>query len=364
MTLSDDLASWMGWSERDPENLSRAWPLVEPHVDEVVDAFYRRVMSHDGTASVLEGPEQMERLRRSLAKWLENVFRGPHDAEYVQLRRRIGKRHVEVGLPEHFMFAAMYQVRFLVNHILAEADADYSLRDSAARILTFDLAMMTEAYHRKQSRDAVARSEHLAGIGQLAASIAHELRNPLAGISGAIQLVSRGLEEGHRHVRLLDAARAQVNRMAELVEDLLDFAKPRSPELVPVVLREEVERAIGLLVDGPTVFTAGDGSAYADRDELSRILRNLFENAGAAGADRVEVHLDDGRILVTDDGPGIPDHVARRIFEPFFTTRTQGTGLGLPIAARAAEAMNGSLSLEPGGNGATFLVDLPVENSL
>lgn len=213
--------------------------------------------------------------------------------------------------------------------------------------------------------DAEARArrvESLARVGELSAAIAHELRNPLAGISGAIQVLAGSFDQGDRRAMVMGKVRDQVGRLDRMVRDLLAYSRPPDARLDELALEEIVDNVLDL-VAGESAEVAlsreGAGMGRADADLLHRIVLNLVQNALAMpGVCSVRVRVEPGVIRVSDDGPGVPPALRDRVFEPFFTTRTTGTGLGLAICRNAAEAMGGALSLEEADRGASFLLRL------
>lgn len=192
------------------------------------------------------------------------------------------------------------------------------------------------------------RAEALAKIGALSAAVAHELRNPLAGISGAIQVISRSMGDDDRRRGIMDRVLEQIRRLDRLVGDLLAFSRQAPAHLEPMDLRAKVDEVVRLVTDAhpdAVVDVTGEGEALADPDLLHRVVLNLVTNALQAldGDGRVEVRVDGPLVVVDDDGPGIPEEHLEQVFEPFFTTKTQGTGLGLAICRNAATAMGGDL---------------------
>jgi two-component system sensor histidine kinase PilS (NtrC family) len=238
------------------------------------------------------------------------------------------------------------------------------------------------------------RSERLAAAGKLAADIAHEVRNPLAAISGSIQMLLAG-EAGDdsrgERARLTEIVLRETDRLNGLITDFLQYAHPRAPRLEPVPLAPAVEEVLQMLehAAGPDVkvetSVAADVRVLADPAQLRQLLWNLCLNAvqamPAGGALRVAARREAARppqgasggvrndaaeegterveIRVSDTGAGIPAESLDRIFDPFFTTRAEGTGLGLATVHRIVEAHGGNLRVESvPGAGTTFSIEL------
>ncbi len=221
----------------------------------------------------------------------------------------------------------------------------------------------------------MARSEQLASLGRMAAGIAHEIRNPLASISGSLELLrsAQGLsgEEG----RLMEIALREIERLNGLITDFLEYARPRAPSLELLDLGEEVSSLAGTIAglmagaDAPAVKVVERERGLwvrADRDHLSGVLWNLVRNAREAG----EVHQvdlavgrqPDGQIFlaVSDRAEGVaPEHLPH-IFEPFYTRKEKGTGLGLATVQRIVQEHGGTIDVSSTvGRGTTFTILLP-----
>ncbi|MCC5935608.1 MAG: PAS domain-containing protein, partial [Balneolales bacterium] len=201
-----------------------------------------------------------------------------------------------------------------------------------------------------QNEARMRRSESLAQIGALSAAVAHELRNPLAGISGALQVFARSLPEDDRRQPIMQKVLDQILSLNRLVSDLLAFARPKEPHVQQVdmgrLVRDILEsQEAG--ADRVTFLCDGEAKISADPDMLRQVLLNLVLNAIQAmdgeGTLRVEVLSD--RVRVMDSGPGVSAEAAEQLFEPFFTTKVRGTGLGLPISQRMMNAMEGEIAL-------------------
>jgi two-component system, NtrC family, sensor kinase len=263
----------------------------------------------------------------------------------------------------------------------------HALRGGAARIAAGDLDTRIPVLTRdelgalaaqfngmaaalKEHQQRLVESEKLAGIGRLAAGVAHEINNPLAVILGYARLLERGADDAARAD--LAVIEQETLRAREIVAGLLDLSRPQEPPPAdPVDLRQACDEVVvrlreaGLL-DGVVVAVAGTASAPGDaarlRQVLSNLVRNAAEAAGAGGHVEVAVSGAGGEVLVTvaDDGPGLDDRARDRLFEPFFTTKERGTGLGLAISRAIARAHGGELeAANRPGRGAVFTLRLP-----
>ena len=225
------------------------------------------------------------------------------------------------------------------------------------------------------ARARLVQSEKLAALGQLSATIAHEVRNPLAVIRSAAQSlgesVTPGDVESERACRFITA---EIDRLTGVVGSLLAFAGPLRLDLRPIAVDELFDAA--LLLAGPDLTrerihvvrppVLAPVRVRADLDLVRQVLVGLLVNAveatGPEGSIALDVHDRGGTVAieVADSGPGVPTDLRTRIFEPFFTTRARGTGLGLPIARQIVEAHGGTIEVgERRGGGARFTVTLP-----
>jgi two-component system sensor histidine kinase PilS (NtrC family) len=218
------------------------------------------------------------------------------------------------------------------------------------------------------------RSERLAMIGQLAAGIAHEIRNPLASISGSIELLRQGPAASDDDRTLMAIVHREVQRLNVLIGDLLDYANPRPPQAVDFDLGVMVEETLQVARGEPAFARVEMAFAvdrplplHADPAKLRQVLWNLLRNAAdaaALGGRHVQVDARRGpdaiTIVVSDDGPGIPADQLARIFDPFFTTKTKGTGLGLATCHAIVAEHGGHIDVasEP-GEGTRMTVSLP-----
>jgi signal transduction histidine kinase len=235
----------------------------------------------------------------------------------------------------------------------------------------------------KRSYDELARTqeelvkrERLAALGQLAATLAHEVRNPLGVLFNSISTLGKTAELSDDARTLLAIMGEEARRLERLVRELLDFVRPVLPTLSVEQLHGVVEEAIEAAArelgpDAPRLCNEVPPSlppVPIDVAMLRRALLNLIVNGGqAAGSDgkvsvRAAVTPSSGvRIEIVDDGPGIRPDAAPRVFEPFFTTKTTGTGLGLAIVKEIVDAHRGAIHLSSeDGRGTTIVIELPL----
>jgi signal transduction histidine kinase len=213
----------------------------------------------------------------------------------------------------------------------------------------------------------------LVRLGEMAAVIAHEVKNPLAAVRGAIQVIGKRLAAGSREALVINDIIARIDTLNLLVRDLLLFARPPQPHPIPI----DVLAVLGMTADlfhadeghsAVVVTTEGEAPPIlADAELLKIVFLNLLINSAQAmkgqGAISIRVSAD-GRecvVVVADTGPGIPPEVRGRLFTPFVTTKSRGTGLGLSTVKRLIEAHQGEIRVEsPDTGGARITVRLPL----
>jgi PAS domain S-box-containing protein len=234
------------------------------------------------------------------------------------------------------------------------------------------IAIRYDITERKASEAALREQAALAQLGKMAAVVAHEVRNPLAGMRGALQMIGKRLPAGSREQSIASEIIARIDTLNGIVEDLLQFAKPRQPVFAPVSLERVVSDTVTLLRQDPSLANIDirvnvDGTVSADAEQLKLAILNLLMNSAQAmhgrGLIDVASQVQNGAVelRIADAGPGIPDDVRERLFEPFFTTKHRGTGLGLATTRRIFEAHSGSIDLRcPIEGGTVAVVRLPV----
>lgn len=236
----------------------------------------------------------------------------------------------------------------------------------------------------ENAQERLVESEKMAALGRLAATLSHELRNPLAGLKGASQLLLRKTAEHDERREYVSLILAEVGRLGRIVDDLLHFARPKASQFDFIDANQVVQDALTL--HSEDFFSRGIvfrkrlsklPPIRADRDKFTQIVVNILLNARDAMPDGGELLItsgwvrseSEGRDSVVfqfrDTGPGIPDDVRTHIFEPFFTTKPTGVGLGLPICRAIAEEHGGSVDVRSGDETedtyrTTVTLELPV----
>jgi two-component system sensor histidine kinase PilS (NtrC family) len=217
------------------------------------------------------------------------------------------------------------------------------------------------------------RNERLVAVGSLAASVAHEVRNPLAAISGSAELLTSAVNDPDDQ-KLLDVIIRETNRLEKTVSDLLSFTRPQTPERVALDVTQAIrENAEAFRADPANaaiqvgITASGKIVAELDPGQFSQILWNLMRNAAEAMslAGRIEVRAsreDDLLVVeIEDEGPGIPEEDLDRVLEPFYSTKDKGSGFGLALVQRIVQDHEGEITVRSRpGEGATFTVRLPL----
>ena len=221
----------------------------------------------------------------------------------------------------------------------------------------------------------MSRAEHFATLGELAAGLAHEIRNPLAGIAGVIEIISRDLPPNSRARDVIKDAKEEAVQINRILTELLEIARPKPPQFRVSDIRSTAEHAVMFARQQAVTkrvmieLEIGDAIPPVEHDpnQINQVLLNLLLNAiqsmDKPGTIRVVLQMDDDTLLITvsDEGKGIPAENLRNIFRPFFTTKGHGTGLGLSLARRIVEAHGGSIDATSVlGQGSEFLIRLPI----
>ncbi|HMU62872.1 MAG TPA: ATP-binding protein, partial [Gemmatimonadales bacterium] len=247
-------------------------------------------------------------------------------------------------------------------------------------------ALFNDISESKHLQELHLRAERLEAVASLSASLAHEIRNPLASIRSSVEQLAAATGAGDDERTLATLIVREADRLSRLLSEFLDFSRVRAARREPVDLREIATAAVHLVEAHPechadTVLQVTGPATIIDADEdlLHRVIANLVLNAVQAAAGPVSVTVSIGpalqsdvprgsgiespiRLDVIDDGPGIPEDLTDRLFQPFVSGRPGGSGLGLAIVQRAVEAHRGLITVASTvGEGTTFTIFLPAK---
>jgi signal transduction histidine kinase len=349
--------------------------LAKPHFERIAGVFYDRILQHDKAREVLVGGEStVGQLKVKLVEWMDRLLNGPWDEAYFAARSRIGRVHVRINLPQHYMFGAMDVLRLELSQIADAAFAERpqqwrASRMALAKILDLELAVMLHTY-REDLLEQQGRVERLAVFGQLVGSIGHELRNPLGVMETSLFIAKQRAGEDERMRKHLDRLGEQLGIANQIVTDLLDILRDKPLLKESVQLAPILDAAIRLVRVPPNVRIVLEGiedvpAFPGDAGQLRQAFVNLIENGVHAASPDGEVRVQ-GRIAdmvevtVRDTGAGIDPAIQRRLFEPLVTTKARGIGLGLTLVKRITERHGGTVTcVSHPGEGARFIVRLP-----
>ncbi len=233
------------------------------------------------------------------------------------------------------------------------------------------------AYQRlNETFDQLRHSDRLASLGRLSAGIAHEIRNPLGSIQGAVEILGQNIKEGDPKSEFAQIAREEVSRLEKLTGEILQFSKPAPPKRLPVKWHEIIDAAARLVADqanrqGVKISSrvdSSDTSILVDPEQVKQVLINILINAIQAQPDggsitiRQYIEENESIVFVQDSGSGIGPDQLDSVFDPFFTSKRQGTGLGLSISYQLVRNNGGRIWVksEP-GRGACFYIGFPTD---
>jgi two-component system CheB/CheR fusion protein len=227
------------------------------------------------------------------------------------------------------------------------------------------LSIRSDITQRKQAEAKLRDEAAFAQLGRLSAVVAHEVRNPLAGLKGSLQVLASRLPRDLPGREIVPPMIARIDALERTVRDILMYSRPIAPKPryfdVHGLVADAAAGARASVKDARIELEPGSSVAHADPEMCRAVLLNLLLNACEAGGDGpviVRHRVDDAHveIVVSDAGPGLPPKVRDQLFEPFVTTKSGGTGLGLPIARRLTQAQGGDLNLQTNDRGGTDAV--------
>lgn len=343
------------------EEAARWRAIVESAVDGIVVIDHRgRIEDFNPAAERLFGYASAEVVGRNVSMLMPEPFASQHDA-YIARYLSTRVRHI-VGIGREIVAlrkdGSTFPAHLAVGELTIHGETKFTgiVRDLTDRV-NLEIKLREES--------------GLVRVGELAAMLAHEVKNPLAAVSGAIQILGGKLPEREDR-EIVEDVLHRLDALSAMMTDLLLFARPPKPRLVQVDLAALIESLLSFLRMDPAWLNVdcqveGTTSAVtADAELLKVALQNLMINAlqAMSGQGRLTIVLsqvgDVVQVDVVDSGPGIPPEAQPRLFTPFFTTKARGTGLGLPTARRIADAHRGEIRVvETGSHGTIVRMTLP-----
>jgi len=377
-----EVISYVELGQTEIDLLRTLHPKLAPHFPAIADKFYAAVLDNVGAAAVISGKDQVDRLKCSLVDWMSSGLLGPYDDKFYEKRSRIGRRHVQIGLAQQYMFTAMNVVRTSYIERIIELGVGCQTVIAVNKLLDIELAVMLRHYQldseeKLLQRERRIQADRLAAMQTLSAGLAHEVRNPLNAARLQLELLERRLRRqlgnDTKLVEPTEIANQEIERLTNLLNDFLSFARP--PELhvhdhdVVAIGRQviELEKPLAHQRDVELEFAEhAPIMAQVDSGKIHQVIQNLVRNALEAttrgGHVRVAIHNGSENavhIEVTDDGPGIPTEVLPRIYEPFFSTKETGTGMGMAIVHSLVTMHGGKIEIHTSPHGSKFDVVVP-----
>lgn len=401
---------FLGLTATDLRLLRDLRPLLERHADGLVAAFYRHLLSFEGTRSHLSDVEAKERLLRKQREYLLSLAGPTLDEAYYQDRRQIGTTHERIGLEPRWYLGAYAHYCSLLFPVICEAlrqdphraertvaalvkllmlDAQIAVetymetREEQLEFLNRELAGMTENLAREvedtgaellaTTRRARA-AEELASVGTLVAGLAHEIGTPMGVIQGHAEALEQAAADERSRWRAKTIGE-QVGRISHIIQTLLNLARPRDPVREPVRLPTLVDDTLAFLREKMRRHGIEVERRFArvpeirgDHEKIQQLLLNLFLNAIDAMPDggtlRVGLRSGGGgvEVRVGDTGTGVAADAIERIFEPFYTTKGagRGSGLGLVVVHGIVRDHDGEIDVSSElGRGTEFRIRFP-----
>lgn len=345
------------------ETVEARWRAI---IDSAVDAIividvHGHIEAFNRSAERMFGYREPDMLGQSVNVLMPSPYREEHDG-YVARYLTTGEHRI-IGIGREVTGLRRDGSTFPVHLSVGEWHAGGERHFTG---ILHDLSPRVRLEEQLREQTALAR------LGEMAAVIAHEVKNPLAAVRGAIQVIGGRLPAGSKDAPVVKEIVARLDGLNDLIKELLLFARAPQPRFGSVSLEALLRMTLELLAKDPAcagVHMSLSGEAppvKGDAELLKIVFQNLFINAVQATQGRGEIRVTvvpgeaAHEVRVVDNGPGIPPDVREKLFRPFFTTKARGTGLGLSIARRLLEAHGGTITVAPGENGGTAVtVTLP-----
>jgi signal transduction histidine kinase len=372
----------------DERRLAQAHPVLSGHTREIIDRFYEYLLSHPHTRAMLSSPGLIDRLKELQVRYFRELTAGRYDLEYFENRLRVGQAHERVGLSPEWYLGAYDKYLHIVSDVLSRSFArDYEgffqTMVSLTKVIYLDMSLAIDAYiysaHDRLRRKTGELEEANAQLRRLQSAkqqltdmIVHDLQNPLAGIVAFLQVLDRkeaGLSPPEREalrealrrcddlsqmiLNVLQVSRADEGRLQTYIEDV-DLARvAREGAEAFRLLAEREGRPLEIVAPAPV-------PVRTDQTLVRRVIYNLVRNAlrHTPSGTRVTVRAEAvprPRLVVADDGRGVPREAQAHLFERFGAAQLRSaglrvdTGLGLAFCKAAADALGATLSVESDG---------------
>lgn len=337
--------------------------IIDAAVDGIVVIDARgRIEAFNAAAERMFGYAEADLVGKNVNTLMPEPYRSGHDG-YIRHHLETGEKRI-IGIGRAVNGLRSDGHVFPLHLSVGEFEIDGEMHFTG---ILHDLSRRTELEERLREATALAR------LGEMAAVIAHEVKNPLAAVRGAVQVIGSRLPSTSSDAAIITEIIARLDGLNDLIQDLLVFARPPVPKPVRVDLSSLVEPVAALLKRDPAfrdLDIAIEGEvphALADPNLVRIALQNLLINAGQAqqgrGTIRVSLQQAAGSncIQIVDQGPGIPAEVRADLFRPFKTTKARGTGLGMATAKRLLESQGGTIAVDcPPGGGTIVTLTIPV----
>lgn len=336
--------------------------IVESAVDGIIVIDdHGLIEAFNPSAERLFGYNVNEVVGRNVSLLMPSPDRERHDS-YIQRYLTTGEQQV-IGIGREVTAVKKDGTRFAVHLSVGET------RSQGKRSFT---GILHDLSDRVALEQRLAEQKSLAKLGEMAAVVAHEVKNPIAGIRGALQVITSRMPPEQRDRTVLLDIITRLDALNRIVQDMLMFARPRALRQEPISLGVLLRGTASLIERDPTMLNleigvTGAAEITGDREMLQVVFQNILMNAAQAmdGRGRIDVTIsvENGRcsVAVADRGAGMPEDVREKAFDAFFTTKHRGTGLGLPIARRVVEAHGGTIRIDaPPAGGTTISVELPL----
>ena len=337
--------------------------IIDSAVDAILVIDSRGRIEAFNTAAVrLFGFEESEVIGQNVNVLMPEPYHREHD-EYMARYLTTGEKRI-IGIGREVTGRRKDGATFPLHLSVGEMTIDGERKFTG---ILHDLTARVQLESRLREQAALTR------LGEMAAVVAHEVKNPLTGIRGAVQIIGSRLPAGSRDAEVIKEIVSRIDALNDLMKDLLLFARPPQPRIMALEPLPILTLVFGLVRQDPgarDIVIDVEGTSppvSADADLLKLILQNLLLNAVHAmqGRGRIRVTVDAGddvcTIAIVDEGPGISPEVQEKLFTPFFTTKSRGTGLGLSTARRFVEAQGGSIALDcPPSGGTRVVITLPL----